>query len=47
MLKINLGKTKVMVSGGIIKDGLSKKACQCRDCSLRVKDNSVVCNVVN
>ena len=39
-LKVNLGKTKVMVSGGITKDGLSKsKVDPCEVCSLRVKAN--------
>ena len=43
-LKANLGKTKVMVSGGITKDDLSKiKADPCGVCSLRAKTNSVLC----
>ena len=43
-LKVNLGKTKVMVSSGITKDGLSKsKVDPCGVCSLRVKANSVLC----
>ena len=43
-LKVNLGKTKVMVSGGIIKDGMSKsKDDLCGVCSLRVKANSALC----
>ena len=34
-LKVNLGKTKVMVSGGITKDGMSKsKVDPCGVCSL-------------
>ena len=41
-LKVNLGKTKVMVSSGITKDGMSKsKVDPCVVCSLRVKTNSV------
>ena len=43
-LKANLGKTNVMVSGGITKDGLSKsKVDSCGVCSLRVKPKSVLC----
>ena len=43
-LKVNLGKTTVMVSGGISKEGMSKsKVDPCGDCSLRVKENSVLC----
>ena len=43
-LKVNLGKTKVMVRGGITQDGLSKsKDDPCGFCSLRVKANSVLC----
>ena len=43
-LNVNLGKTKVMVSGGITKDGMSKsKVDPCRVCCLRVKANSVFC----
>ena len=43
-LKINLGKTKVMVCGGITQNGLSKsKVDPCGVCSLRVKANSVLC----
>ena len=39
-LKVNLGKTKVMVCGGITKDGLSKcKVDPCGVCSLRAKAN--------
>ena len=35
-LKVNLGKTKVMVSGDITKDGLSKSNVDlCGVCSLR------------
>ena len=42
--KVNLGKTRVKVSGGITKDGLSKgKVDPCGVCSLRVKVNSVLC----
>ena len=37
-LKVNLGKTKVMVNGGITKDGLSKSKVVV--CSLRLKANS-------
>ena len=41
-LKVNLGKTKVMVSGRITKDGLSKsKTDPCDVCSSRVKAKSV------
>ena len=40
-LKVNLGKTKVMISGSITKDGMSKsKIDPCGVCSLRVKANS-------
>ena len=36
-------KTKVMVSGGITEDGMSKsKVDQCWVCSMRVKANSVL-----
>ena len=43
ILKVNLGKTKVMVSGCITKDGLSKRKVEpCGVCSLRVKANSVI-----
>ena len=43
-LNVNLGKTKVMISGGITKDGLSKsKVDPCGFCSLRVKANSFLC----
>ena len=43
-LKVNLGKSKLMVRGNITKDGLSKsKADPCGVCSLRVKTNSVLC----
>ena len=43
-MKVNLGKTKVMVSGGITKDGLSEsKVDPCEVCSLRVKANKVLC----
>ena len=41
--KVDLWKTKVMVCGGITKDGLSKsKIDPCGVCSLRVKANSVL-----
>ena len=43
-LKVNLGNIKVMVSGGITKDGVSKrKVHPCEVCSLRVKANSALC----
>ena len=43
-LKVKLGKTKILVSGGIAKDGLSKsKVDSCGVCSLRVKGNLVLC----
>ena len=43
-LKVNLGKTKVMVCSSITKDGMSKsKVYPCGVCSLRVKANSVLC----
>ena len=43
-LKVNLKKTKVMVSSVITNDGLSKsKVDPCGDCSLRAKVNSVLC----
>ena len=43
-LKVNLGKTKVMVSNGITKDGMSKsKVDPYGVSSLRVKANSVLC----
>ena len=43
-LKVNLGKTNVMVSSCITKDGLSKGIVDpCTVCSLRVKTNSVLC----
>ena len=39
----NLGKTNVMVSGGIINGGMSKSTVDpCGVCSLRVKANSVL-----
>ena len=42
--KVNLGKTKVMVSGNITKDSMSiSKVDPCGVCSLRVKANSVLC----
>ena len=41
---MNLGKTKVMVSGGIIQDGMPEsKVDPCGVCSLRAKANSVLC----
>ena len=43
-LKVILGETKVMVSDGITKDGLTEcKVDPCGVCSLRVKANSVLC----
>ena len=43
-LKVNHGITKVMVSGSITKDGMSKdKVDSCGVCRLRVLDNSVLC----
>ena len=43
-LKVNLGKTKVVVSGGITNDGLSKSTIdKCGVCNFRVKANSVLC----
>ena len=43
-LKVNIGKTKMMISGGITKDGMSKsKVDPCMVCSLRAKANSVLC----
>ena len=43
-LKVNLGKTKVMVSGGITQDDMSKsKVDPFVVCSFRVKTNSVLC----
>ena len=42
-LNVDLGNTKVMLSVGITKDGLSNnKIYQCGICSLRVKANSVL-----
>ena len=42
-LKVKLGKIKVMVSGSIIKDGLSKsKVDICEVCCFRVESNSVL-----
>ena len=44
--RINFGRTKVMVSGGIKMDGLfNSKVDLCVVCSLRVKANSVLCVV--
>ena len=43
-LKVNLGKTKVVVCGGITEDSLSKsKVDSCTVCCLRVKAHSVLC----
>ena len=43
-LKVNLGKTKVLVSGRITKDSMSKsKIDPCGVCSLKVKAKSVLC----
>ena len=43
-LKVDLGKTKVVVSGGITKDGLSKSNVDpCVVYSLRAKANSFLC----
>ena len=43
-LKVNLGKTKVMVSGGITKDEMCKSNIYpCEVCSLTAKANSVLC----
>ena len=43
-LKVDLEKTKAMVSGDITKDGLSKsKVDPCWVCRLTVKANSVLC----
>ena len=43
-MNVNLGKTKVMVSSDITKDGMSKgKVDPCGVCSLSVKANSVLC----
>ena len=43
-MKVNLGKSKVMVSGIITKDGMSKsKVGPCVVCSLRVMANSFLC----
>ena len=45
-LKVNLGKTNVMDSGGITKDGMSKsKVDKCWVCSLREKANN--CMAIN
>ena len=42
--KVNLGQAKVMVSGGITKDGLSKsKVDPCGVGSLIIKANSLLC----
>ena len=43
-MKVNLGKTNVMVSSGITQDGLCEsKVDSCMVCCLRVKANSVLC----
>ena len=43
-LTVNLGKSRVMVCGGITMDGISKsKVDPCGVCSLRVKANLVLC----
>ena len=43
-LKVNLGKTKIMVSGSITKHGMPKsKVDPCGVCCLRVKANSALC----
>ena len=43
-LKVNLRKTKVVVSGSTTMDGMSKiKVDPCGVCCLRVKANSVLC----
>ena len=43
-LKVNHGKTKVMDSGSITMDGMSKsKVDPCWVCSLRVQANSALC----
>ena len=43
-LKVNLGKIKVMISGGITKGGMSKsKVDPCSACSWRVRVNSALC----
>ena len=42
--KVYLGKTNVMVSGGITKDGMCKSNVDpCGVCSMKVKDNSALC----
>ena len=43
-LKVNHGKTNVMVCSGISKDGMSKSNVDpCGVCNLRIKANSVLC----
>ena len=43
-MKADFGKSKVMVSDGITKDGLYRSNVdQCGVCSLRLKANSVLC----
>ena len=48
-LKVNLGKTNLVVNVNITKDGMSKsKVDPCVVCSLRAKANSVFfCNVIS
>ena len=42
--KVNLGKTKVMVCGGITNDDISKRKVDPYEvCTLRVKSSSVLC----
>ena len=44
VLNVNLGKTKVVFNGSIIKDGLSESNVDsCGACSSKVKANSVLC----
>ena len=41
---VSVGKTQVMISGGITEDGMSKsKLHPCVVCSMRVEANSVLC----
>ena len=43
-MKVSLGKTKVMVCGGITKNGMFRsKADPCVVCCLKVNANSVLC----
>ena len=47
-MKVNLGNTNVMVSGGITTDGLSKSMVDpCGVCDLRVRATFCVHNVVS